>query len=133
MQVKRIPEGCKGAWALAIEIMCRLGKYGDAVELLERFFGDLMPDVQYGRALAYFKIGRKQKAVVALKDAIASRPLVAKELLNVRHRMPKSISPYGLTMGGADEAYEYWERWGTIWSEDAKAMAWLRRTWERFL
>jgi uncharacterized membrane protein len=29
-------------------------------------------------------------------------------------------------MGGADEAYYYWENWGRFWEEDSKALEWLR-------
>jgi len=29
-------------------------------------------------------------------------------------------------VGGADEAYYYWEQWGRFWEEDTQALEWLK-------
>ena len=52
--------------------------------------------------------------------------MVRKELLKMRHRLPRDARPDVVTMGGADEAYYYWENWGRFWEEDSKALEWLR-------
>jgi len=44
----------------------------------------------------------------------------------MKHRPPKTASPDVVTLGGADEAYYYWEHWGRFWEEDPKALEWLR-------
>jgi hypothetical protein len=31
-------------------------------------------------------------------------------------------------VGGADEAYYYWESWGQFWEGDPEALEWLRAT-----
>jgi hypothetical protein len=53
-------------------------------------------------------------------------PLVRKELLKTRHRLPRIARPYVVTLGGADEAYYYWEQCGRFWEEDPEALEWLR-------
>ena len=85
-----------------------------------------MPETLYGRALALFKLGRRREATIALKEAIEYLPLVGKELLKTRHRWPKTAWPGVITVGGADEAYDYWERWEQFWKEDPEALEWLR-------
>jgi hypothetical protein len=57
--------------------------------------------------LALFQLGRDPEAITALKEAMRWRPRVAAELRKTRHRRPQSSIPGSITMGGADEAYEY--------------------------
>jgi hypothetical protein len=52
--------------------------------------------------------------------------MVRKELLKMRHRLPRDARPDVVTIGGADEAYYYWENWGRFWEEDSKSLEWLR-------
>jgi len=85
-----------------------------------------MPETLYGRALALFKLGRRQEATVALREAIEYLPLIGKDLLKTRHRLPKTARLDRVTAGGADEAYYYWEQSGRFWEEDAEALEWLR-------
>jgi hypothetical protein len=87
----------------------------------------MMPEILYGRAIAFFKLGQRKLATAALKKAIEYQPLVGRELLKKRHRLPKSARPDRVTVGGADEAFYYWERWGRIWKGDPEAFEWLKR------
>jgi hypothetical protein len=85
-----------------------------------------MPEVLYGRALALFKLGQRRQATIALKKAIEELPLVSKELLKKRHRLPRTAMRDSIVVGGADQAYYYWEHAGRFWEEDPKATEWLR-------
>lgn len=87
-----------------------------------------MSGILYGRALALFKLGRRQEATIALQNAIGYLPLVGKELLKTRHHLPRTARPDVVMVGGADEAYYYWESWGQFWEGDPEALEWLRAT-----
>ena len=122
------PNDNQGVRAIAVEALFKLGKCKDALEITKQYSDDVMPETLYGRALALFKLGQRQEATVALRKAIEYLPLVAKELLKVKHRLPKTAMPHAVTMGGADEAYYYWEHCGQFWEEDTEALEWLRKT-----
>ena len=111
---------------MAGEALFKLGRLEDALRISEQYRDDMMPETLYGRALALFKLGQRQEASVALKEAVEYLPLVSKELLKTKHRLPRTARPDVVTLGGADEAYYYWERWGQFWEEDPEVLEWLR-------
>ena len=122
------PNDNQGVRAIAVEALFKLGRFEDALEITKQYPDDVMPETLYGRALALFKLGQRQEASVALQEAIQYLPLVAKEFLKVKHRLPKTAMPDAVTMGGADEAYYYWEHCGQFWEEDTEVLEWLRKT-----
>jgi tetratricopeptide (TPR) repeat protein len=122
------PNDSQGVWAIAVDALFELGRFEDALEVTKQYPDDVMPETVCGRALALFKLGQRQEASVALLEAIQYLPLIAKELLKVKHRLPKTAMPDAVTMGGADEAYYYWEHCGKLWEEDTEALEWLRKT-----
>ncbi len=121
------PNDNQGARAMLQECLFELSRFEDALEIADEYPGDIMPDTLYGKALALFKLGRKRQANAALRKAVKILPLVRVELLKKRHRMPKSAQEGLLTVGGADEAYYYWEQWGRFWKADAEALKWLEK------
>ena len=120
------PNDNQGGRAVAVEILFRLGRWEDALKITNQYPRDIMSETLYGRALALFKLGRRRQATPALKKAIDYLPLVRKELLKTKHRLPSRARPERITVGGADEAYYYWERSGQFWQEDPEALEWLR-------
>lgn len=54
------------------------------------------------------------------------RPLVAREILADRHVEPERKHPGHITVGGADEAWEYWRMYGCYWYRSKLAMDLLR-------
>jgi len=120
------PNDNQGVRVLAMEALFRLERLEDALEIADHYPDDAMAETLYGRALALFKLGQLRKATAALKEAVEYLPLVRKELLKTRHRLPRTARPDMVTLGGADEAYYYWEHWGQFWQEDPKALEWLR-------
>jgi len=125
------PNDNQGVRALVIAALFKLGRLEDALEVTEQYPDDVMSETLYGRALSLFRRGRRKEATAALREAIEYLPLVAKELLKTKHHLPQAAMPNAITVGGADEAYYYWERWGQFWEEDTEALEWLRKTVRR--
>jgi tetratricopeptide (TPR) repeat protein len=120
------PNDNQGVRAMVVQALFELGRFEDTLKITEQYVDDAMPETLYGRALALFKLGRKREATATLKKAVKYLPLVAKELLKTKHRLPRTASPDVVTLGGADQAYYYWEHSGHFWEEDHEAIKWLR-------
>lgn len=116
-------QGVRGVMA---EALFELSRPAEVLALCERYPGDIMPELTYGRALALFTLGRRREADRALREAVAGSPLVTAELLKARHRRPRSRFPGTVTVGGPDEAFDYWEHHGKFWGATPGALGWLR-------
>ena len=121
------PNDNQGVRAMAVVAMLKLGRWEEILKITKKYPGDMLSETIYGRALALFKLGRRREASIALKEAVSYLPLVGKELLKTKHRLPRTARPDVVTVGGADEAYYYWEHCGQFWEEDPEAVEWLRR------
>jgi tetratricopeptide (TPR) repeat protein len=106
------PNDNQGVRALAVTVLFALKRPEEVIKVCTAYPDDGMPEVAYGRALVLFQLGRDHDATTALKEAVRWRPRVAAELLKTRHRRPQSSIPGYITMGGADEADEYWQHSG---------------------
>jgi tetratricopeptide (TPR) repeat protein len=111
------PNDNQGVRALAIENKLFMGDYKGILKICELFEEDAMPDVLYGKVVALYRLGRKDKAKYSLKEAIEYCPNVAKELLKKKHSEIQNDVPGTLTFGGEDEAYDYWQRTRVIWTD----------------
>ena len=120
------PNDNQGVRAIAQETLFELGRLEEALKVARQYPDDVMPETLYGRALVLFKLGRQREATRALKEAVEYLPLVRKELLKVKHHLPKTARPDIVTVGGPDEAYYYWEDWGRFWEKSPAALEWLR-------
>lgn len=96
------------------------------VEHCQKHGDDSAPEIQYSFALALVVTGKVESAKKVLESAVPHMPLVAKELLKKSHRRPTSAMPGTITWGGADQAYEYWHRFGKYWASSEKAMHLLK-------
>ena len=76
-----------------------------------------MPDTLYGKFVAHYRLGQKDKAAEILKEANKTLPNVTRELLKEKHKIILSDRPGTITVGGEDEAYEYWKRTRVIWTD----------------
>ena len=112
---------------MAVEALFKLGKFEEIIKITDQYRNDIMAETLYGRAIAFFELGLRKEATAALSTAIKYLPVVGKELLKKRHRLPKTARPDRVTIGGADEAYYYWEHWGQFWEKDPGVFEWLRR------
>jgi tetratricopeptide (TPR) repeat protein len=97
----------------------------DVLRVCERYPDD-MPDLVFGKALALFQLGREEEAEAAYREAAQAWPLVHAELLKTRHTEPPLMSGF-ISMGGADQAFAYWEEHGPFWKATRGALAMARR------
>ncbi len=111
------PSDNQGIRALAIHCNLALGGFDAVLEICSRYPEDTLPDTLYGKVIAYYRLNKMPKAREALNEAIDYCPLVAKELARRRHKRIESEFPGSVTSGGADEAYDYWERLGQYWTD----------------
>jgi tetratricopeptide (TPR) repeat protein len=121
------PNDNQGVRLLVVECFFRLRRAVDILRLCEQYDDDVNPDLLYGRVLALHQLVRKKEALAALAEAIRCRPLVAEELTKRTHRAPRDSHPGYVTMGGADEAFSYWQRAGEFWTRTPGALALVRK------
>ncbi|MCX6802996.1 MAG: tetratricopeptide repeat protein [Candidatus Diapherotrites archaeon] len=111
------PNDNQGARSVLADIYVKWHEWGKMLELKGLFIDDADPSVMFGSALAFFMLGKKDDANIALKEAIKYHPICAEELLKETHKKPRNISEEYVTVGGADEAYYFWEQQGSasVW------------------
>jgi len=121
------PNDNQGIRALAIECYLAFKRYPEVLSICNKFPDDAMADTLYGKVLALYRTGKEQEASKALEEAIKYLPLVAKELAKKQHIPVYGDMPGMTTMGGADEAYEYWDRVGKYWVEYPESLDFVKR------
>ena len=87
----------------------------------------MLPSFAYGLALALYKKGDKEKATKQLEKCIKQLPKCAKILLKEKPVKPKETMPRYITIGGDDQAYEFWLEQKDAW-KDKEAKRWLTET-----
>lgn len=124
------PGDNQGARCLLPQCWFELRDEEAVIELCERYAGDGMPEILYSKALALAIAKRVPEARTALATCLDRLPLVAKELLSRKHPEPDRTYPGSITLGGADQAWEYWKEYGRYWRKSRSAMALLREAAE---
>lgn len=114
--LKYNPNDNQGIRALAIHCYIALGDYNNILKICRSFPDDLMPDTMYGKVFALFYSEKINEAEKALQKALHYFPLAAKELISKKHNPVFGNIPGTLTVGGQDEAYDYWKRVGRFWT-----------------
>jgi tetratricopeptide (TPR) repeat protein len=122
------PHDNQGNRALAVECNFLLENPAAVIAICDRYAGDAMEQLVYGRALALFQLKRLSPAQKALRQAVDLFPRIVQELLKSRHQPPKGWDEERVTMGGKDQAYSYWKEHGKFWNETPGALEWLRKT-----
>ncbi len=120
------PDDNHGLRTMIINAHLRRGDNDSALSLAEQYPEDLNPDISYGRALALYRLERYKEAEDALADAITDLPKIPRFLSAKRIRKPK-LDPYGVVLGGDDQAWLYREEMRDVWSSTPGALAWLKR------
>jgi tetratricopeptide (TPR) repeat protein len=126
------PNDNQGVRALAVESAFAMNRPDEVLRICNKYKQDAMVDTLYGRPLALLQLGKRALAEKALIGAIGLSHAVAQELLKKRHRAPKDRSLAYVTVGGADEAYEYWQRLGKYWKETEGALEFLAEIMARY-
>lgn len=109
-----------------VHAYCEAGRAADALAVCDRYPGDEMAGMLYGRVLALYLLGRRGEAVAALAHAAERLPKVLRTLVAARPKMPP-LTPGMVTYGGDDEAWYYRTASRAIW-EKCQAMDWLKQT-----
>lgn len=122
------PNDNQGVRTLLVGCLFERRRPAEALAVCDRYPGDGMPALLFGRVLALFMLNRKDEAVAALAEAAEYSPLVAKELTKKTHHAPRDHYPGFITVGGADEAFYYWREAGDFWKRTPGALAFVRET-----
>jgi hypothetical protein len=84
-----------------------------------------MVELRYGEALAYYRLGDFERASASLAQAIDGNRYVPEYLIDPRATQPK-LEPYGVRLGGRDEAWLYAQEAADLWRGDAAVLGWLK-------
>jgi len=100
------PGDNQGVRMLLANLLLRLGRAEQALDLADRYPDDFSPELQYGRVLALYLLDRRHEAADALAAARERLPKVFNYLVAKKVRKPE-LDPFGVTLGGDDEAWLY--------------------------
>ena len=120
------PNDNHGLRDLVVNLHLVRGEDREALGVIKAYPDDNMSALSFGKVLALFRLGDIDNATVALKSANKLNPKIVKFLLPARKAQPKS-SPYGIQIGGDDEAWQYREEMRDVWESVPGAMDWLKR------
>jgi len=123
------PNDNQGAREMLADIYLNNNLWEEMVLLDKKYSKDYNPEMNFGIALALFKLGRKEEAMEKLKRAIKNFPKCAKILLETNPKEPKQVMPGYIAVGGDDQAYSFWEIFGCLWQEK-EAGEWLKEVLE---
>ena len=121
------PDDNQGIRALAVECHFRLRQPRGVVQICERYPGDGMEDLLYGRPLALVQLGELDRAREALAEAIGFLPLVGQELAKSSHRKPKGLHPDRVALFSPEQAHLYWRVYGRHWKRTPGALDLVRQ------
>lgn len=121
------PADNQGVRGFLIELYFENAAPDQVLKLASRYPEDLLPEIKYGKVLAMLQLGKNKKAAAALKKAHAQLPLVAREIARKKHSRPESDIEGYVTIGGADQAYEYWENSKSFWKKTPGAIDFVRQ------
>lgn len=120
------PGDNQGVRALIVDCCLKLKRYKDVLTVCKDSQEDHMAETVYGHVLALFALKRMPSAEKALKQALDILPLVAEELVKARHTRPKNMREGHYTVGGADQAWYYWQDAGEYWVQVPGAIEFVR-------
>lgn len=108
-------------WDLSYALM-RHGRDQDALALGQLFPNEVSPTLDLNRALAHFRLGDLAQAQADLRQAKLDHPK-ALAMLHKPPPKPVKADAWGVTVGGAFEAWLYVEPHRPLW-EQSGALAW---------
>ena len=120
------PGDNQGVRALVVDCCLKLKMYKDVLTVCKDSQADHMAETIYGRVLALVALKQLAKAEKAFRQAVAVLPLVAAEIVKARHPRPRNMDEGRYTVGGADQAWYYWQEAGNYWEEVPGAIDFVR-------
>jgi len=124
------PNDNQGIREQLIEIYLDQNQLEKALELCNKYPGDFIAGMRYGYPLVLFKLGKKEKASKKLIKVIKNSPRITKEMLKKTHKKPQSDLPGFIAVGGWEEAYDYWKRFGKYWNKNT--LEWLKEVYNKY-
>ncbi len=115
----------------AIELAIADGEYSRALQLINEAPDQVSAYNLFGRALLGYVL-KANDAEAALKTAIESRPLVWREMVSDKHRMPHHYNPGWVRYFSPEEAYNYNEVWSGLWLRKHGALLWLKKEGRKY-
>lgn len=119
------PNDNQGMRERLVHVYCANNRAADALEIFERYPGDGLGAMRYGRVLALHLAGKRGDAIAALAEAKKHSPRILKTLTAAKPRIPE-LQPGLMTHGGEDEAWYYRISWRALWDKTG-ALAWLKQ------
>jgi tetratricopeptide (TPR) repeat protein len=120
------PDDNQGVRALVVDCCLKLKMYKDVLAVCKDSQDDHMAETIYGRVLALIALKKVPQAEKAFRQAVAALPLVAAEIVKTRHPRPRDMHEGRYTVGGADQAWYYWQETGKYWEEVPGAIEFVR-------
>jgi len=120
------PSDNQGVRSFFVECNFELQRPEAVLAVCDRFPGDCLEHVAYGRVLALLQLGRAKEAAKASSFAVKHLPLIARELLKTRHRQIANWDEGGVTVGSQAQAYGYWLEHGKFWRNAPGALDFLQ-------
>lgn len=121
------PNDNLGARYVLMQTLLDMGDWTKAAILSRSYPEDIGPDIAYSGPIALLHLGEMENAKIGLERAVSTNRRVAMELLKTRHARPASEHPGYMSIGGAEEAFDYWERNRTHWARDSEALHLLQK------
>lgn len=97
-----------------------------ALQVQAQFDDDTSPALMYGAALGWFRKGDMQRAGAVLKAARETCENIEPYLVPAKKAQPK-MGEFGISVGGADEAWIYRREMRAVWAATPGAFEWLKR------
>ncbi len=126
------PKDNMGVRQKAIEYAIADSEYPDALRLINEAPDPISAYNLFGRALLGYVL-KATDAETALKTAIESRPLVWREFVTDKHRMPHHYNPGWVRYFSPEEAYNYYEMWSGLWLRKHGALLWLKKEGRKYI
>lgn len=121
------PEDNHGARAELMNLYLRAGENDAALALAGRYPDDrLFPELAYGKVLALYRLGERERAAAALAEARLRLPEIPRYLIPKRTKQPQ-LNPLGLSPGGEDQAWHYRGSMRDVWEAEPGALTWLKK------
>ena len=120
------PQDNHGYRSDLINLFLDSGLDAEALELGERYPGDMFAETRYGVGLALYRLGREAEAVDAMESAVEALPRVLQYLLRNRIEQPPA-DEHGMRIGGEFQAWVYREDMRATWLAVPGMKDWLKQ------
>lgn len=125
------PNDNQGMREVAFHCNIELKLFEEALNICDRYSGDALPSILFGRPLVLIMLGKNKEAEKALRLAIKYYSKIAIELLNKNHKPPVNFDENYIAMGSDGEAYLYWKDFGQYWEQTPGALTLLSNVVKR--